>query len=263
MGENKKQRLILLDILRIVCALLIYARHSITMYGCTYGHSLDALFTGLTTPVMTCFFLLSGFSIHYQHRTEELTAVWSRSFLKKRLISIMPSYLLVAVIWPVVYYEQVRDWILLLPVNLIGVQTSYRTLFGIIHNGGTWFVSCMLLCYVCYPIIKAVLGSKDWVSWAVVIISHFLLMYSNVIISAFSLDGLYSNPIARTAEFIVGAGFAEVVLAEKMESCAKKSWGWKPVLISLVLFSISTVISVFLGADVRMMIYGYYVIPAM
>lgn len=208
----KKRRFFLLDIIRVVCAFLIYARHSITMFGCTYGHFCDVLFTSLTSPVMTCFFILSGFSIHYQHREDELNETWTRNYLKKRLISIMPCYLLVVLLWPLVYPEQIRDWLVLLPVDLIGIQTFYRSLFGILHNGGTWFVSCLLFAYLIYPIIKAVLrGANRWVSVIGLMGIHFLLMYSVAVISIFSLDSLYSNPIARAAEFSLGVIFSDIL----------------------------------------------------
>lgn len=116
-----KHRLFLIDILRVLCALLIYMRHSITMYCCTYGSPVfDGWIVDLTSPVMTCFFILSGFSIHYQHMEEEVTSDWTREYLKRRLISIMPCYLLVVVIWPFAYPAQLEDWVLLLPVDLVG-----------------------------------------------------------------------------------------------------------------------------------------------
>lgn len=265
--SQKKHRLFLLDILRILCALQIYMYHSGTMYGCTYGHAMDGLLRYLTSPVMTCFFILSGFSIHYQHMAEETTRSWTRTYLKKRLISIMPSYLLVAVIWPIVYPAQMKDWIILLPIDLFGIQTSYRTLFGILHNGGTWFVSCMLLCYVCYPVIKSVMSSeKRETSIIAIVITHFLLMYSNVVIPAFSLDSLYSNPIARAAEFMIGVGYAEIVFSEDRKKERRRilcleMGGCQPIWVVIVLTFFSFVIAVCNHADLKVLIFGYFVVP--
>ncbi len=196
------------------------------MYGCTYGHVMDALLRYLTSPVMTCFFILSGFLIHYQHDREAITAAWIR-----------------------VYPDQIRVWALLLPVDLSGIQTSYRTLFGILHNGGTWFVSCMLFCYVSYPVVKAVAESAGkWVPVALIVIPHFLLMYSNVIIPEFSLDGLYSNPIARTANndrYLV-----------RMSSLGR------PFCTIVLLVIISAVSAQVNHAGRKLMVTGYLVIPA-
>jgi peptidoglycan/LPS O-acetylase OafA/YrhL len=82
-NTSKKRRLFIIDILRVLCAFQIYAYHSTTMYGCDYGYAINTLLSYLTSPVMTCFFVLSGFSIHYQHRNEEITAEWIRVYLKK------------------------------------------------------------------------------------------------------------------------------------------------------------------------------------
>ena len=222
--KTDKHRLFVIDIMRIICAFLIYARHSITMFGCTWGARIDEVMLSLTSPVMTTFFILSGFSIHYQHCQEPLSAGWVDSFLKKRIITIMPSYLLVVLIWPVVYPDQFNDWALLLPVDLLCVQTTYRTLFGILHNGGTWFVSCILFAYLMYPVVKGVLNSTGrWMTIVLICILHFLLIYSNVLIPCFSLDSLYSNSIARTAEFALGVACADLLIKVPCVKVSKRN----------------------------------------
>ncbi len=261
---TQKRRLFFLDIIRIACALLIYLRHSVTIYGCTYGHMFDVRFFQATSPVMTCFFMLAGFSIHYQHRQEEMNVLWTRTFLKKRLIGIMPSYLIVVAVWPLVHPDQINDWAMLLPIDVIGIQTSYRTLFGILHNGGTWFVSCMLLAYLMYPIIKAAISSgKLWVQMTVLIVIHSLLVYSYFVIDQFSLDTLYSNPIARTAEFAIGVVFAEIVFSDcDNEQAQRKQKVSLPSVISIVIMTVMSVIVYRLNQnDPNTMYYSYFVIP--
>ena len=57
---EKREHLAILDIIKICCAVLIYMRHSITMFGCTYGSSLvDGLICATTSPIMVCFFVVS------------------------------------------------------------------------------------------------------------------------------------------------------------------------------------------------------------
>ncbi len=267
--REEKRRLFLIDIMRVVCAFLIYARHSIRMFGCSYGHWLNAFFVQMTSPVMTCFFILSGFSIHYQHRSEAATSEWTRAYIKKKLISIMPSYLLVALIWPIVYPEQLRSWALLLPVDLTGVQTAYRTLFGILHNGGTWFVSCILLAYLLYPAMKAILGSnKRRTAVLMVFITHFILIYSNTLIREFSLDGLYSNPIARAAEFMIGAAFAELIFRDSDKGASvgtqrkQKQTAGSIVLLIVLMTAVSVALAIINHAGIRNMVFGYLPIPA-
>ncbi len=261
-----KRRLFLLDIMRVVCAFLIFARHSITMYGCAYSPRLDAWFLDLTSPVMTCFFLLSGFSIHYQHGKEETTASWTRTYLIKRLITIMPSYLLVVLLWPLAHPDQIKDCLVLFPIEVLGIQTSYRTLFGILHNGGTWFVSCMICAYICYPIIKSVLNSgKRYTAPVMIVVVHFIFMYSFIVIARYTLDGFYSNPIARTGEFMIGAAFAQVLFTDKGQSDHETSGAAgtdrMPLYLIVCLSIISVVLAVANHMNVRTTFFAYLPIP--
>lgn len=283
---KSKKRLFLIDIIRVLCAFQIFMYHSNTMYGCSYGHAIDALIRHMASPVMTCFFLLSGFSIHYQHMDEEVTSRWIREYLVKRLISIMPSYLLVVIIWPFAYPAQLEDWIVLLPIDLFGVQTVYHTLFGILHNGGTWFVSCLLLAYVLYPVIKSVISigaRKKHTPVLSIVIVHFLLMYSSIIIPMFSLSNLYSNPIARAAEFMIGVSFAEILFrknttdvkhaddkAEIVRTGRKTSkiggflttlGGHEAVYLIIILLIISAFLSLINREGIKAIAFGYMVTP--
>lgn len=262
MSANQPHRLFLLDIMRIFCAIQIYMYHSTTMYGCSYGYYIDALLRNLTSPVMSCFFLLSGFSIHYQHRLENGSEKWIRHFLKKRFIAILPSYFLFTFIWPLIHPEQLKEWIILLPVDILGIQTVYRTLFGILHNGGTWFVSCILLCYLCYPVMKAILSSNQiCTSIILILLTHFILMYSNIVIRIFTLDTLYSNPIARTAEFMIGVSFSEIVFRRKSSAVTKiskvKQFFENSVGVIICTIIISVVVAKLNHAELKAIVFEY------
>lgn len=85
-AKSIKTRMPLIDIMKIVFMLLIYMRHSITMYGCTYGLSINEIAKSLTFPVMSGFFILSGFLIHYSHRNELFSSSCIRFFLLNELL---------------------------------------------------------------------------------------------------------------------------------------------------------------------------------
>ncbi len=276
-NNDHNHRLFLIDIMKIVCAFLIFARHSITMFGCTYGYNTDDFIISMTSPVMTCFFIMSGFSIHYQHRIKETTAIWTREYLKKRLISILPSYFLVVAIWPLFNKNQLKEWAVLLPIDILGIQTTYRTLFGILHNGGTWFVSCLLLAYISYPVVKSVLEArKKYISVVFVAVLHFIMMYSYAIIPMFELDSLYSNPIARTFEFIIGVAYCELIYenkgASRKEQCSLKRgesvrennffWGGWSTMLTMVVISLTSIAIAFVqNVGIRTMFFRYLVTP--
>ncbi len=240
------------------------------MFGCTYGQVVDDFINKTTSPIMTCFFLLSGFTIHYQYGIDEIDTYWIKKYYYKRLISILPSYLLVVIIWPIVYPAQIDAWVSLLPIELFGLQTAYHSLFGILHNGGTWFVSCLFFAYMIYPVIKMLLKTSGrWMIIAMIILPHFFLIYSNIIIPKFSLESLYSNPIARSAEFIIGAVFCELVTRSKSKLdkhgsllATIRNWGeWRPFCLILLLSIISVILASINHENTEMMIRGYLIIP--
>ena len=65
MGQaiEKKRHFFMLDIIRVVCALIIFGRHAQTMAGFSFGTVLGPMAISMTSIVMTTFFILSGFSL--------------------------------------------------------------------------------------------------------------------------------------------------------------------------------------------------------
>ena len=85
--NNRKARLIPIDLLKILFAALIFMRHVSTMGGVDW-HSLNRFALGSTTPVMTGFFMLSGFSLFYQHGDSSVFRDSGLAkYYKKRLMS--------------------------------------------------------------------------------------------------------------------------------------------------------------------------------
>lgn len=206
-GMVKKQRLVLLDLMRIVFALLIYARHSITMFGCSYGASVNYRIRYLTHPIMTGFFLLSGFAMFYSYSGKSLDNVSQmKQFWIKRLITIIPSYYLIHFLWLIFNRGQFKEWLIMSPMELTGTQSAYSSFFGILHNGGTWFVSCILFCYFLYPLIHTIISKCS--AKKLIVLGAILLLadyYSEYLVSRYHLNTNYSNPWFRILEFSIGA----------------------------------------------------------
>lgn len=215
--HNKPHRLFMLDILRILCAVQVEMYHSITMFGCSYGKFFTALIQYLIQPVMTCFFMLSGFSIYYMyHNTDIMEKNGLILFYLKRAVSILPSYYLLHMLYVFIYPNTLSDWIVLTPIEFLGIQASYNTLFGILHNGGTWFISCMLLSYLFYPIMQILLSSLNQnLKWWILALLLFVLVYSNYLVLRFGMEGNYSNPIFRMMEFSCGVVLGAIWLSKQ------------------------------------------------
>ncbi len=125
----------------------------------------------------------------------------------------------------------------------------------------------MLMCYVAYPVIKSILGSlKKYVPLVIVIVLYTLLVYNNIVIPKYALDSTYSNPIIRTAEFMIGVAFAEIVFRERKNADRAfmknlGAGGWKPLWVILFLVVISASIAVIAKVDIIVLVFGYMVIP--
>ena len=205
---EKREHLAILDIIKICCAVLIYMRHSITMFGCTYGSSLlDGLICATTSPIMVCFFVVSGFSIYYNNSNRNLLDAGElRTFYKKRFITLVPIYILVHMLSYVLVVNTVQQKIYSTPVELLGLQSMYGGLFGISHSGATWFISSLLLGYFIYPLVQELLKMNQRCIYLVTSVIFFVLVYSEVVmLQIFGVQPGYVNPVFRAMQVAFGA----------------------------------------------------------
>lgn len=205
---EKREHLAILDIIKICCAVLIYMRHSITMFGCTYGSSLvDGLICATTSPIMICFFVVSGFSIYYNNSNRNLLDAGElRTFYKKRFITLFPIYILVHMLSYVLVENTLKQKIYSTPVELLGLQSMYGGLFGISHSGATWFISSLLLGYFIYPLVQELLKMNRSCIYIATSVIFTVLVYSEVVmLQIFGVQPGYVNPVFRAMQVAFGA----------------------------------------------------------
>ncbi len=110
-------------------------------------------------------------------------------------------------------------------------------------------------------------SKKTWIPLCLISAIYFLTIYSNTIISIFGLDGLYSNPIARSAEFTIGVSFSEIV-STRVNSTATDSR--KQIFdrdnlqlfgVMAVILIISVIVAYMNNADLRSILFVYLVVP--
>lgn len=77
------RRLYNLDLFRIGLALLVYAFHSLSHLGCSFGFFNS--FVGLGAISMTAFFVLSGFTLCGKYQNMQLDWRNIRFFFKKKI----------------------------------------------------------------------------------------------------------------------------------------------------------------------------------
>lgn len=215
-GQNQigkstlKDRKIGLDIMRIYLAFLIFLFHSKVHLDCDYGFFNDFVMASCQFA-MTGFFILSGYSIQTGYGKKRLLEPNSLGkFLKKRFVSIYPLYIVTGTIKVLLYIivglQSFYDNLVLLPVEVLGIQSWFEgSLFQYAHNGGSWFISCLLLCYFLYPYLQIYVNKLPLKGTCCsILILLFLLSYSPSICIRFEINGLYTNPLFRLLEFILG-----------------------------------------------------------
>lgn len=193
-NPSEQSRLIGLDIFRIGAAFLIFLFHSNMHIKNDYG--VFNSFISMGAVAMTGFFVLSGYSLSYASTGKELVN-WNsiKRFYKKRLIAVWPLYIVTSILF--IFFigkETIVQNVLLSPIEVLGLQSVFSSLFSFSHNGGTWFISCIWICYLLFPFLKMIgdgLSKKEHVFFMIFL--GILLLYSPLIVKSFGTNSIYSN----------------------------------------------------------------------
>lgn len=226
----KNDRLIGLDFFRVFSMLVVFFFHSVTLLECQYGFL--SAFVHMGAVFMTGFFILSGFTLFITWKNKELSDIHAiKIFYKRRFISIYPLYWLASPALGLIYLG--IKGLLLVPVEVLGIQSTFVSLSDYIHNSNTWFISCLVICYLLYPLGQLCVKQftvKD--KWRGIIICGAVLLWAPLIVNAFHTESVYGNPFYRCLEFFIG-----IILASLYENLNKNKhsflFTWKCFLIEL------------------------------
>lgn len=198
---------------------------------------------------MAGFFMLSGYSLQIAYGDKDLlTKGRTKHFYLKRLITIFPLYIIVGYLSVtmkiIAGIQTLTDNVVLLPIELLGIQSFFDgSLFQYVHNGGTWFVSCILICYFIYPLINELIkGCSRKMTTIAIVFIIVLLSYIHLLPNRFECGNLYTNAFLRSLEFIIGVLIAKVNLDNSGEVWIYRflrSRGVLIVSIVLILFGVS------------------------
>jgi peptidoglycan/LPS O-acetylase OafA/YrhL len=112
---------------------------------------------------------------------------------------------------------------------MLGLQSVFSSLFEVSHNDGTWFISCLLLAYLAFPLMQeAVKQMSTRAKYVALGICTLALFWAPLVVHAFSTESIYANPFFRGLEFFIGVLLCSLPVKSKL-------WGtWKAFFVELI-----------------------------
>ena len=247
-----------LDLFRVLSVFLVFIFQTHIHHHCSYG-PLNG-FVSMGAIFMTAFFMLSGFVLYLTYSKQNLIDIrLLKSFYLKRIIGIIPLYYASALIYVLCFgKETLSQKILLVPIDMLGLQSTFSSLFEVSHHDGTWFISCLLLAYLAFPFMQEVikqLGTKAKI--AAIFVCASALLWAPLIVHSFSTDSIYASPFYRGLEFFIGA------LLCSLPQKAKFLYSLKAFAVEFVTLVLIVSVAVHYEISVgNYMLYNWVALPA-
>ncbi len=261
--QIKNERLAGLDIFRILAAFVVFLFHSNIHVGCYYGILNE--FVNMGAVYMTGFFLLSGYVLYYTYSKRNLSCVENlKIFYLKRAIGILPLYYAVSLIYIIFLgTETAAENLLLAPIEILGLQSTFSTLFGVTHNGGTWFVSCLIICYLIYPFIQEIAKQINLKTKIIIIaLCWIVLLISPFIVYKYQTVTTYADPFYRLLEFMIGVLLCSMKAELENTKCLRFMFNWITILVEFIIMVVGVTIGMRLQISPgNYMLYNWVVLP--
>lgn len=211
-NKTKYKRLYGIDLLRVIAMLFIFLFHTYIHLGCNYGIMNVIISQGAI--FMVAFFMISGFSLYYTYCDSNSTDIKKlTNFYIRRFSAIIPVYLVVYLVYLVVIKTDL-SWIknlIIAPLELLLLQSTIGGTKAVLHNSGTWFVSCLGICYIMFPFLCEIIKqmNKKILLWFGLVL-FIICGYVPIVVRIFEFNSSYSNPFFRLLEFMIGMIIAKV-----------------------------------------------------
>lgn len=266
---DSRNRVVGLDLLRISLAFLIFMFHShIHILHCDYG-----IFNGFVRMgaiAMTGFFMLSGYALTLSTGKQNMADIKDvKNFYLKRLIAIIPLYYTYALINVAINIATngggnvAKEELLLFPIEALGLQTIFASLFNYSHNGGSWFISCILICYFIFPLIKNLTKDiSDNTRIKIIVVLSVILLWGPIVQHHFHTCSIYENPFFRLFEFTIGILVCQVNMSQEINILIVKilrSYIACFLTILVLIFGVSIAFRIGVPAD--FMLYNWIALP--
>lgn len=130
--------------------------------------------------------------------------------------------------------------LLILPVELTMLQSVFDGSFSVLHNGGTWFISCLFICYLIYPYLFKIITQNKKIRVKIMILIYLISSYAFLVQWGFKFGSIYGNPFFRFLEFFIGMITASLCMDRINEEIKQI----KLIFVFIVFFILVTVITI-------------------
>lgn len=207
----KKERLYSLDFVRVISMFMIlYYHFAICVNQWTpLKHPLPLRLVngiGIDEIAVPIFFMISGASLFYNYGNNDFNI---KEYYLKRVKGTLPLFWITWLIFFLVYFffitlsidGEIPKWTLIF--TLLGSDQYFTALTGLKSYAliGEWFLGCILLIYLIFPIIRVFVLRKPKI-FGVIMLTTFFLMLTMPIEQIFPVETF--NPIFRIIEFTIG-----------------------------------------------------------
>ncbi len=199
-------------------------------------------FEEMTWAGVTFFLMASGFLMARKYPFEQLDGQSYRRFAWNHAAKLFPLHWLTLVLWLVAMallgMLAIKPVALALNATLLHSWSLTHSIY-FSYNKFSWFLSTLLFCYLCYPLLaRRFTPLPQPIKWLIigvlVIIDIFILAGTD----DYGRTALYVFPPVRLLDFVIGMALAQACQeSKKIQLLGKSSTGIDAELISLAVLS--------------------------
>ena len=210
-----KKRIIGLDILRVIGVLFIFCYHFTVDYiyrgnGTSQAMmDLNYFFNVMARPASLFLFIISGYALMY-NREDSITL--KQYYFKRFKGLFVPFYVAYTLMTCLYFYWNngitasfVKPWKFI--YTILGIDGMLFQTEANFYLVGEWFMSCIVICYVFFPLLAWLLKKAKFVTLIVLLVVSNLMLF---VYNPFEINVLM-NPIFIMVYFYIGMLMHETI----------------------------------------------------
>lgn len=248
-----KKRIFGLDILRVIGVLFIFCYHYTVEYLLTAGGQsptmggLNYFFNIMARPASISLFIISGYALMHNHEDE----IPLKDYFLRRFKGLyIPFYVAYALMFFLYFFvnnaaqggNAANYTFVYTIIGIDGIMNQIQPNFYMI---GEWFMSCIVICYLLFPLLAKLLKKWAWITLAVLCTWSGVILY---VYNPFPLSTL-QNPLFIMVYFYSGMLLNKYMGDKEIKLPVK--------IISIIVFVLSLAFFMILGYRPEMIAYEF------